>query len=151
MFERGDGGAGLGAALLDAAVLVTIILFWRVRWVAGALLLPSGERSAETAPQQVAATRARAQSAEAKVQQQKAIVRQAELNLQYAVSVLNAKTLRLLAFDWTYQESRDGGQTWKAADGFSGKMAMTLAQAAMPATPTAPGASLSGRTGTPLP
>ncbi len=27
-------------SLLDAAVLVTIILFWRVRWLAGALLLP---------------------------------------------------------------------------------------------------------------
>ena len=26
--------------LLDAAVLVTIILFWRIRWLSGALLLP---------------------------------------------------------------------------------------------------------------
>lgn len=41
-------------------------------------------RSAETAPQQVAATRARATAAEAKVNQLRAQVKQAELNLEYA-------------------------------------------------------------------
>src|SRR6185503_3565931 len=40
--------------------------------------------SAQTAPQQVAATRARASAAEARVMQLRAAVRQAELNLEYA-------------------------------------------------------------------
>jgi membrane fusion protein (multidrug efflux system) len=41
-------------------------------------------RTAQTAPQQVAAMRARAESSSAKVQQMKAALEQAELNLQYA-------------------------------------------------------------------
>ena len=41
-------------------------------------------RGAQTAPQQVAASRARADAAEAKVRQNRAIVKQAELNLEYA-------------------------------------------------------------------
>jgi len=43
----------------------------------------AGLRGAETAPQQVAVTRARASSAEAKAQQSKAALDQAQLNLQY--------------------------------------------------------------------
>jgi len=42
-------------------------------------------RAAETAPQQVQATRARALAAAAQVEQKRALVRQAELNLEYAV------------------------------------------------------------------
>jgi membrane fusion protein (multidrug efflux system) len=42
-------------------------------------------RTAETAPQQVTATRARAESAQARVKQAEAAVRQAELNLEYSV------------------------------------------------------------------
>jgi membrane fusion protein (multidrug efflux system) len=41
-------------------------------------------RTAETAPQQVAATRARAESAQARAKQAEAAVKQAELNLEYA-------------------------------------------------------------------
>jgi membrane fusion protein (multidrug efflux system) len=43
----------------------------------------AGLRTAETGPQQVAATRARAEAAAAHVEQQKAALAQAELNLQY--------------------------------------------------------------------
>ena len=42
-------------------------------------------KAAETAPQQVQATRARAAAAAAQVEQKRAVVRQAELNLEYAV------------------------------------------------------------------
>jgi membrane fusion protein (multidrug efflux system) len=42
-------------------------------------------RTAETAPQQVTATRARAESAQARVKQAEAAVKQAELNLEYSV------------------------------------------------------------------
>jgi membrane fusion protein (multidrug efflux system) len=42
-------------------------------------------RTAETAPQQVTATRARAESAQARVKQAEAAVRQAELNLEHSV------------------------------------------------------------------
>jgi membrane fusion protein, multidrug efflux system len=42
-------------------------------------------RAAETAPQQVLATRARAAAAAAQVEQKRALVRQAELDLEYAV------------------------------------------------------------------
>jgi membrane fusion protein (multidrug efflux system) len=48
-------------------------------------------RTAETGPQQVAATRARAESAEARVKQAEAAVKQAELNLDYAVVKAPAK------------------------------------------------------------
>jgi membrane fusion protein (multidrug efflux system) len=44
----------------------------------------AGLRSAQTAPEQVTASRARAAAAEAKVRQNQAIVKQAELNLEYA-------------------------------------------------------------------
>jgi len=43
----------------------------------------ANERSAETAPQQVSSSRARAKAAIADVQQKRALVEQAELNLQY--------------------------------------------------------------------
>ncbi|MFG6468244.1 YCF48-related protein [Roseateles sp. BYS87W] len=39
-----------------------------------------------------------------------------EANLQYSVAVLGAKTLRMLAFDRTSLESRDGGQTWTVVE-----------------------------------
>ena len=44
----------------------------------------ANQRSAETAPQQVSSSRARAKAAIADVQQKRALVEQAELNLQYA-------------------------------------------------------------------
>ncbi len=50
---------------------------------AGEQQAEAGLRTAETGPQQVAATRARAEAAAAHVEQQKATVAQAELNLQY--------------------------------------------------------------------
>ena len=43
----------------------------------------ANERSAETAPQQVSSSRARAKAAIADVQQKRALMEQAELNLQY--------------------------------------------------------------------
>ena len=51
----------------------------------------AGLRAAQTAPEQVAATRARAAAAAARVQQMQAAVRQAELNLEYAVIKSPAK------------------------------------------------------------
>ena len=45
----------------------------------------AGLRSAQTAPEQIAAIRAQAASADARVQQEKASLHQAELNLQYTV------------------------------------------------------------------
>ena len=50
---------------------------------AGEQQAQAGLRTAETGPQQVAATRARAEAAAAHVEQQKAALAQAELNLQY--------------------------------------------------------------------
>jgi membrane fusion protein (multidrug efflux system) len=52
---------------------------------AGELQSRAGLRSAQTAPEQVAARRARAAAAEAHVQQSRATLSQAELNLQYAL------------------------------------------------------------------
>ena len=51
---------------------------------AGASQATAQLQTAQTVPQQVEATRARASSAEAKVMQQRAAVKQAELSLQYA-------------------------------------------------------------------
>src|SRR5262249_20018666 len=51
----------------------------------------AGLKSAQTAPEQIAATRARAASAEARVMQLKAAREQAELNLQYSVVKAPAK------------------------------------------------------------
>jgi membrane fusion protein (multidrug efflux system) len=51
---------------------------------AGASQATAQLQTAQTVPQQVEATRARAASADAKVMQQRAAVQQAELNLQYA-------------------------------------------------------------------
>jgi membrane fusion protein (multidrug efflux system) len=48
-------------------------------------------RTAQTAPQQIAATRARAESAEARVKQAEAAVKQMELNLEYATVKAPAK------------------------------------------------------------
>jgi membrane fusion protein, multidrug efflux system len=51
---------------------------------AGAEQATAGLRTAQTAPEQVTATRARANAAEARARQMAALVKQAELNLEYA-------------------------------------------------------------------
>jgi membrane fusion protein, multidrug efflux system len=51
---------------------------------AGAEQATAGLRTAQTAPEQVTATRARANAAEARARQMAAMVKQAELNLEYA-------------------------------------------------------------------
>jgi len=87
-YDQALAGAKAGAAAVTAAQASSLAAEHQVHQAQARLLqAQAGVRSARTAPQQVAATRSRAQSALAEVDIKKAALDQAQLNVSYALVV----------------------------------------------------------------
>jgi membrane fusion protein (multidrug efflux system) len=87
-YDQAYAAAQAGAATVDVARAGTLAAQQQIKAAQGRLAqAQANARAAQTGPQQVAAVRSRAQSAEALVEQKKAELDAAQLNLQYTTIV----------------------------------------------------------------
>lgn len=87
-FDQANAAAQAGAAGVDAARAQAAVAQQQIKAAQSRVAQAQADvRSARTGPQQVAAIRARAQSAEATVEQKKAALDQAQLNLNYTAII----------------------------------------------------------------
>jgi membrane fusion protein, multidrug efflux system len=87
-FDQANAAAQAGAAGVDAARAQTAAAQQQIKAAQSRVAQAQADvRSARTGPQQVAAIRARAQSAEATVEQKKAALDEAQLNLNYTAII----------------------------------------------------------------
>jgi membrane fusion protein, multidrug efflux system len=87
-YDQAYAAAQAGAAAVDAARAGAVSAQQQIKAAESKLAeAKANRRAAETGPQQVLATRSRAQSAQALVEQKKAELDQAQLNLEYATVV----------------------------------------------------------------